>query len=506
MAALLRIGLAGNQPLWNDEVFSLAMVTGHSLEHSATIPNRAAGDFVEPVHPVSAEELCRYLKHDDPPAGFSGIFHAQSLSDTHPPLYYLLLYGWTRVLGTSDAVLRGFSIVCSLACFPFLAGIARQIAGRKAILPSCLLFAFSPLGICFSTEGRMYSLLWLCLVAVVWVSLHWRQDGRTRFGVAWIATSSAGLLTHYFFVFPWAALLIFLLLRPGKISRTRLITALALTAAIILPWYMRIPETLGARRVTQHWLRFEPDGFNRPIAALKLVLQNFTGTGHHKSSNFVALVIFAIIGLTAVLRLRLRVFRTRPLVLWLLFAAPCVGLQAFDLFTHSYAAAHERYAIAALPFACLLAAAGLVSLARPTRILLLVLILLTWAPNLLIHEQTGKRLSARNRAQIVSARAAAGDLILIDATPSGLLNIARYLKGPAPVAGWMPSWIQEPTARQTPDMIPSMIVGRSRVWWIGGAGAPPIPPEKDWLVANAEVFYNFNNVVIGLQPKEGGTF
>src|SRR5439155_12750516 len=169
LAALLRIGVAERSALWGDEVFSLAMATGHSLEHPAAVADPARGDFVEPDHPVPAEEFQRYLKHDEPPAGPARVIRAVLLSDTSPPFYYLLLYCWTLIFGTSDIVLRLFSIACSLACLPILAGIARRTGGPGAVLPVCILFAFSPLGIYYSTEGCMYSLLWLCVLATMWV-------------------------------------------------------------------------------------------------------------------------------------------------------------------------------------------------------------------------------------------------------------------------------------------------------------------------------------------------
>jgi hypothetical protein len=506
ITAILRIGLAGNQPLWNDEIFSLAMATGHSLEHSATIANPALGDFVEPKHPVSAEELRDYLKHDNPPAGPGRVVRAVFLSDTSPPLYYLLLYGWTLVFGTSDSVLRGFSIICSLACLPFVAGIARRTAGTRAVLPSCLLFAFSPLGICFSTEGRMYSLLWLCVVAVTWLSLVWRERGGSiLLPTAWVATSATGFLTHYFFVFPWTSLVVFLLLRSGKVPRIRLAACILFTALTIFPWYMRLPESLYAWRIMKDWLKWEPDGFNRLNAACNLVLQNFSGAGHHESSNFVALVVFSIIAVAMALRLRLQMFGRNRLLLWLLFAASCAGPLVFDFVMHTYTAAHERYAIAALPIACLLAGAALASLTIPTRTLLLVLVLVAWAPNLLNNHQTSKRLTARYRAETVSSKESPRDLILIDAIPSGLLNIVRYLKGPAPIAGWMPSWVQEPATRWPPETILEIAAGRTRIWWVGGAGCPPLPPERDWLRANAAVFEE-TKIITDFRPKDSATF
>ena len=95
----------------------------------------------------------------------SRVVRAVLLSDTSPPLYYLLLYGWTLVFGTSDVALRLFSTTWSLACLPLLVDVARRIGGRDSVLPACILFALSPLAVYYSTEGRMYSLLWFCVLA-----------------------------------------------------------------------------------------------------------------------------------------------------------------------------------------------------------------------------------------------------------------------------------------------------------------------------------------------------
>ena len=192
VAALVRLGLTGRHSLWADEVFSLAIATGHSLEHPAAMADPALGDFVEPEGPVHAEEFKRYLAHDDPPASPARVVRAVLLSDTSPPLYYLLLYGWTLVFGTSDVALRLFSTAWSLACLPFLAGIARRTGGRGSVLPACILFALSPLAVYYSTEGRMYSLLWFWVLATAWFSLMLRQRGGTALFLLWIASPRLG--------------------------------------------------------------------------------------------------------------------------------------------------------------------------------------------------------------------------------------------------------------------------------------------------------------------------
>ena len=169
----------------------------------------------------------------------------------HRPLSdYLLLYGWTLVFGTSDVALRLFSTACSLACLPFLAGIARRTGGRGSVLPACILFALSPLAVYYSTEGRMYSLLWFCVFAVAWSSLMLRQGGGIALYLLWIAMSAAGFLTHYFFLFPWIAMVAFLLIQPGNLSRKHLAIIILFTILVILPWYANLPESLGHWRIT----------------------------------------------------------------------------------------------------------------------------------------------------------------------------------------------------------------------------------------------------------------
>ena len=129
LAAALRVALLDRQGLWSDEVFSLAIATGHSLEHPAAEADPAQGDYVEAPTPLPASAFKHYTQHEDPPAGFHRVLRAIRLSDTSPPLYYLLLNGWTRWAGVSDAALRLFSALWALASIPMVWLIARRVGG-----------------------------------------------------------------------------------------------------------------------------------------------------------------------------------------------------------------------------------------------------------------------------------------------------------------------------------------------------------------------------------------
>jgi 4-amino-4-deoxy-L-arabinose transferase-like glycosyltransferase len=490
IAALLWICVAGRSGLWVDEVFSLAMATGHSLEHPVAAADPTQGDFVEPDHAVPAEEFRRYLKHDNPPASPARVVRAVLLSDTSPPLYYLLLYGWTLLFGTSDLMLRLFSIACSLACLPLLTAIALRTGGKAAVFASCVLFVCSPLSIYYSTEGRMYSLLWLCVLATTLVSLILREHGGSiAIYMLWIVASAAGFLTHYFFVFPWLAIVAYLLVRPGRLSRLHLAGCLVVAAMLILPWYLELPESLASWRITKDWLKWQPRGFDRLAASRDLVLQFFSWRSKlwpdHPTSDIAALILFGFVAVAMVWRLRAHVFSQNRLLLWLLFVATCTGPLVFDFVRHSYTMAYPRYVIAALPAAYLLAGAGLACLGQRTRVIVLVLIVLAWAPDVLIiyGNQSRNWQPIREVSHSVSANSSSSDLILIHSIPSGVLGIARYADGPAELA----SWVGQLRTRRVPESIHKLAAGRTRVLFVRVHAVGEPAPEEDWLRANAVV-------------------
>jgi len=513
LAALMRVGLAGRQGLWADEVFSLAMATGHSVEHPAAVANPALGDFVEPDRPVPVEEFRRYLRHDNPPASPARVVRAVLLSDTNPPLYYLLLYGWTLVVGTSDVALRLFSTVWSLACLPLLAAVARRTAGRRAAIAACVLFAFAPLSVYYSTEGRMYSLLLFCTLATAWLSLALRRPGSRGWLLAlWILASAAGFLTHYFFVFVWVAMVTFLLLRPGRLARGHLGLGVLLTLLAILPWYANVPETLNRWIVTQDWLKWEPAGFSRPGAARDRVLQFFSGRGgglwgNARHADRAALFLFALVAGAMAWRLRLRAFCGRRLFLWLWLGAACAGPFALDLLRGTYSSAVPRYVLAGLPAAYLLAAMGLSCAGRRAGAVGLALIVLAWAPNLMsIYRNDSRSWSPfREVARAVTTTGTHSDLVLVHSIPSGVLGIARYADGPAAIA----SWVGQLGQRRVPESIEALAAGRARILLVKIHEVGEPAPEEDWLRAKAAVFREARHGsarIVEFRPRDAERF
>jgi uncharacterized membrane protein len=130
-AMVLRIAAALRPGLWADEIFSLAMATGHSLEHPAATADSALGDFIEPREAQSPQAFRRYAEHEEQPAGIRRVIRAVRLSDTSPPFYYLLLNQWTRGFGNGDAALRFFSVWWAEPSLPLLWVVGREVGGDE---------------------------------------------------------------------------------------------------------------------------------------------------------------------------------------------------------------------------------------------------------------------------------------------------------------------------------------------------------------------------------------
>lgn len=101
---------------------------------------------------------------------FFGILNSFPKFDNHPPLYYLLLKGWTSLFGFSEISLRFPSIIFGVATVYLTYLIARHFVGKKEkFFPMfcALLLATSPLHIYYSQEARMYAMAaFLAVVAV----------------------------------------------------------------------------------------------------------------------------------------------------------------------------------------------------------------------------------------------------------------------------------------------------------------------------------------------------
>jgi hypothetical protein len=486
LAAVLRGLLAGERGLWADELFSLAMATGHSLEHPAAAADSSKGDFVEWPAAAPARAYHHFLQHESPPAATGRVIRAVLLSDTSPPLYYLLLNWWTRAAGTSDFALRLFSALWALAAFPLLWIMGERLGGWRAALSAAVLFALAPPSLYYAVEGRMYSMLWFVALAFMFLTVRLHDRGYTPGTLLlWIVAGAAGFVTHYFFAFIWAAGVLWILLHPGRLSRAAIVAAMLTTLLAVLPWYSQLPASLSRWRVTGTWLNGALSWQQAFSAPVLLAWDFFAGRGSWGGSRWMDRCLAALIVLLAVAIWRRGVrplFAPLPGLIWLTILAACLGPLVFDLLRGTFASLVGRYALAGLPAAMLLAGFALSLLSPPTNCGLLALIVLAWSPGIraVFHNPRqwepyaliGTELSHWSRP---------GDLVIVHSIPSGVLGVTRYITTPVPVA----AWVGQLGRRRVPRDIEALLAGQRRVALVKVHPVGEPAPEEAWLRSHA---------------------
>ena len=159
--------------------------------------------------------------------------------DTHPPLYYMLLWIWGQLLGQTPVSLRLLSWLAYLAGGSVM--VAQAVAlgdGRQRVLPLALLLAFcSPYPVRFAIEGKSYALLVL-LVALAW---WWRRSERP---LLYGLTACLAGLTHFYGLF----LMLSAAAWDGTRRRWRLAGAAVLGAIPALGWIVYSADYLLSSR------------------------------------------------------------------------------------------------------------------------------------------------------------------------------------------------------------------------------------------------------------------
>jgi hypothetical protein len=92
--------------------------------------------------------------------------------DRLPPLYYLLLKGWTSLTGFSETAVRSLSVFTGVLLIPVAASIASTLFNHRVAVMTALLVALNPFLIWYSQEARMYAQAALFGALTVWSFLR----------------------------------------------------------------------------------------------------------------------------------------------------------------------------------------------------------------------------------------------------------------------------------------------------------------------------------------------
>ncbi len=286
-------------------------------------------------------------------------------ADVHPPAYFLLLSGWTSLIGAAPFSVRSLSVLTSVLTVALLYAAGRRINGSAGAVMTAALSIVSPYLLYYARETRMYSLGILLAAAALYAFL--RLTERPAASRWWwllnIGSVAIGLGTHYAFaILPAAQIATIVALRRAAWRQWLLAGGAA--GILIAPWLIFARSQLlalqsarlgGSSQLQLGW------------PALGAIQPLITGYSYGSLPTVpVATGIFLACVLIGFVALQ---HRQRPLALALsLCICGALALILLVRYTPGEAVARgTRLGFTALPGLCLLCAAGLQRLLRRER-------------------------------------------------------------------------------------------------------------------------------------------
>lgn len=300
----------------------------------------------------------------------------------HPPLYYVLLKGWTWIFGDSPAGLRSLSVLASLLALLLAFRLGSGYLPRPTLYAVLLWLAVSPHMLFYAQEARMYALTTAAVLGTCVAYRKWVDSGFTRArSLAAVAIwGCAALYLHYFaalvLVAMWAHLLKLTLgtrqAQEAASQRRRPLLAWALTTAAIavtyLPW-----GPIAVRQISRG------QAWRAPVTLLALpgyaadlfheLCLGYYGTRPLITAPAVAVMLVAFVGIgRLVVHLFTKVCHERDVFLALVcFVPPVLGLAALPKTGRMQL---SRYLAFVLPLLIIGIARGLSHLWRDHRIVI----------------------------------------------------------------------------------------------------------------------------------------
>jgi len=211
LAAVLRLSTLDLQSLWYDEAFTV----------------------VRDLHP-----------------GLISTLHSVVHTENNPPLWYLIAWADSRVLGTGAVALRLPSALCGIALVPVAWGIGSELAGRRTATLMAALVAVNPLYVWYSQEARPYGLyVFTAGLAILCFLRADRAPTRSRMAL-FVLSAALAMLSHYFAVFLVGGMILWLLRAPGE--RRRL--AVGAAAALVLAGLALLPLVIAQGGHGTQWI------------------------------------------------------------------------------------------------------------------------------------------------------------------------------------------------------------------------------------------------------------
>lgn len=183
-----------------------------------------------------------------------GSLLAKLLSESTPPLYYLLLRSWIFLFGDGALAVRLLSALLGVAAVAALCVVARRFLSPPAAFVAGILLALSPIHIAHSQQARMYPLLCLLAIALAGFGLAYSSTRATRPLVGFAACSLLLLYTHNVALWIVVGCTLAVALETAHARAAgKLLAAQGLMLLGYLPWLTVLVQQFGRQATVLDW-------------------------------------------------------------------------------------------------------------------------------------------------------------------------------------------------------------------------------------------------------------
>jgi len=199
--------------------------------------------------------------------------------DTSPPLFYIIMWTWFKIFGSSEIAIRSLTLLFYLGTISFVFLLVKKLYNKKAAFWATLLTLFNPFLFPYAFEGRMYfSLLFFTVASYYFLA------SKNRWG--YIAAATAAIYSHHFaFLAIFSQFVWQIFDQPNKKNIIKVVKDYLIIGALYIPWlyplYLQTTLVSGG-----FWL-----GKPRPVDLINIfknLLNNKVISNYHKTIPLIA--------------------------------------------------------------------------------------------------------------------------------------------------------------------------------------------------------------------------
>ncbi|MDD3345852.1 MAG: glycosyltransferase family 39 protein [Candidatus Omnitrophica bacterium] len=339
---LFRLNNLTGRSLWTDEFFTMFQSSGHGMD----IERAGKESAQRNVTPLSRPGYFKSFLENDSSRNIGDVTNSLLDTDTHPPLYFWIIYAWRRFFGNGPFALRFFSVLVGTLSIFLSYKLGEYLFNRRTGIFCALFSAFSPFSVIYSQEARAYSLIMAIglLSSIFLVRLE--KEGRWSDAFLFSLFSAAGLYTHYFYVFTALGHFIYFNFAcSGKpVSRKFSFSCLG-TLFIFSPW-LAVLAVKGYNFTAAGWI-FGYPGFAGRLSEIGtgiagyLALPGRPGMAHEILS-FASLFIFSWAAFYGLKEMFIK-YRRQAMFCLCMFLVPLAAMFFIDVIQHGALLRQERF-------------------------------------------------------------------------------------------------------------------------------------------------------------------